>query len=60
MNLNRALQILAKFFAVNPDIFKPVHKDELIAWGEQVKTGGPLYKLTRNRHAFLAGEIQSF
>lgn len=61
MKLNRALQILAKFFAVNEDVFShSLNKVTIIGWAEQVKAQGDHYKLTQPQHAFLIGEIVSF
>ena len=72
MKLNRALQILAKFFSVNEDVFShSLSKETIIRWAEQVKAGevrddeGKIvppgnYRLTHQQHAFLVGDILSF
>jgi len=66
VNLNRALTILAKFFAVNGDVFThSLSKATIIAWAQQIKDSsdkelGDLYQLTQPQHAFLIGEILSF
>jgi hypothetical protein len=65
MNINRALTVLAKKFAVNSDIFKSLSKETVISWGEQVevgnlaekRTGDNTYLLTRHQHAFLTGDF---
>jgi hypothetical protein len=69
MNINRAVSVLAKKFAVNADTFKSLSKSTVIAWGEAVATATEqekrtdtvnLYKLTQPQHAFLIGEIKEF
>jgi hypothetical protein len=72
MTLNRALQILAKFFAVGEDVFShQLSKTTIISWAEQIKAGevkdfdGKVippgnYRLTQEQHSFLTGEIFSF
>jgi hypothetical protein len=56
MNINRALQILAKFFAVTVDTFERQSKEKLIEWATQVKQ--PNYQLTWAQHSFLIGRIK--
>lgn len=66
MNLNRALAVLAKKFAVDSDVFKACSKQTVTNWGEQVAagslsekaTGVNSYQLTRHQHAFLIGDHQ--
>ena len=66
MNLQRALAILAKFFAVNGDVFlHSLSKETIISWGQQIKDAtvedlGDVYQLTQPQHAFLIGEVLSF
>ena len=66
MNLQRALTILAKFFAVNGDVFShSLSKATIIAWAQQIKDAtiedlGDCYQLTQQQHAFLIGEILGF
>jgi hypothetical protein len=61
MKLNRALQILAKFFSVGEDVFyHSLSKTTIIDWAEQVKAQGDKYLLTQPQHAFLIGEILTF
>jgi hypothetical protein len=72
MTFNRALQILSKFFSVDTDVFqKGISRQNIIAWAEQIKDGevknedGKIvppgnYRLTRDQHAFLTGEILSY
>ena len=67
MNLKRALQVLAKFFAVNGDVFDKLSKSSVISWAEQVQAGQVRdmpapgnYRLNQQQQAFLIGEIQGF
>jgi hypothetical protein len=67
MNIKRAVQILAKFFAVNADIFVPLSSATIIDWAGQVQEGqvrdmpAPgTYRLTQQQQAFLIGEIKAF
>lgn len=66
MNLNRALTLLAKKFAVNSDVFQTCSKDTVIKWAEQIqdgmdnekRTGINTYTLSRNQHAFLISDYR--
>lgn len=72
MTFNRALQLLSKFFAVDTDVFqKGLSRQTIITWADQIKNGevkeesGKIippgtYRLTRDQHAFLTGEILNF
>ena len=67
MNLKRALTLLAKFFAVNGDVFENLNKTSIISWAEQVQAGQVKdmpapgnYRLTQEQHSFLTGQIQGF
>jgi hypothetical protein len=76
MNLNRAVHILSKFFQVNEDVFNkamsskngsPLKKDSVIGWATQVQEGAldtkeipGSYRLTRQQHEFLVGNISGF
>ena len=66
MTLQRAISLLAKFFAVNGDVFtRSLSKTTIISWAQQIKDAtkdelGDRYQLTQPQHAFLIGEILSF
>jgi len=66
MKLEKALNILAKFFAVDDEIFiKSLSKKSIIEWAQQivdqtVNELGDNYKLTQPQHAFLIGEMVTF
>ena len=57
MKIKRAVYKLAKFFAVDADIFRPLPNKTIIAWAARIGTG---YQLSRIEHAFLIGEVTSF
>lgn len=69
MNINRAVHVLAKFFQINEDVFLkamgpknlgPLKKDSVLQWAQQVQEEADGYKLTRNQHCFLTGNIAGF
>ena len=66
MNFNRAISLLAKFFAVNGDVFsRSLSKQTIIGWAQQIKDQtvkelGDQYQLTQKQHAFLVGEVLTF
>ena len=67
MKIKRAVQILAKFFAVNADIFEPLSSATIIGWAGQIQEGQVKdmpapgnYRLTQQQQAFLIGEILVF
>jgi len=66
MTLQRAIGLLAKFFAMNGEVFtSSLSKTTIIAWAQQIKDEtkeelGDMYQLTQPQHAFLIGEISTF
>jgi hypothetical protein len=66
MNLQRAISLLAKFFAVDGEVFtRSLAKTTVIAWAQEIKDNtveqlGDRYKLTQPQHAFLIGELAGF
>jgi hypothetical protein len=55
--MKQAIDRLCKFFQVDGDIFRPLSNRTILTWAAQV---GPGYQTTREQHAFLIGEVQTF
>ena len=75
MNLNRAVHIICKFFQISEEaLLKPLklkemRQESILDWAQQISDdalpfGKELYpgnyRLTRNQHAFLTGNIRGF